>query len=258
MERANTQKRKKTDGKPTKLRIFVLAFAGALFVAMIGVTIRHGLHDFAAASLPLLLSNLALWLIPFACHLWLRRAVSDAALLILELFLFFASFLGSCVRLYDLVFWYDSFVHTAVGYLAALLGLFLLCKLSRAEQQKTALIVLVCVAVSLAVAAIWEMYEFLTDALLSGTAQGTPVETVDGAFVTPVYDTMKDILCNTGGAVAFALHYLLHVWLKKDLGIGWLMRDFTAGKPLADKEGEQTCPSCNTNANNAENDSKNL
>ena len=80
----------------TKLRVFVLAFAGAMFLASIGVTVWHGANGFEAAGLPLLLSNVVLWLIPFACHIWFRRAVSDGVLLIAEIFLFFASFLGSC------------------------------------------------------------------------------------------------------------------------------------------------------------------
>ena len=248
------------------LRVFVLVFAGALFLATIGVTVWHGVHGFKAAGLPLLLSNAALWLIPFVCHFWLRRAVSDGALLIAEVFLFFASFLGSGVRLYDSVWWYDIAMHTVVGYVAALLGLFLVCKLADVNKLRPAFVLLVCAAVSLAVAAVWEIYEFVTDLLLAGNAQGAPVQTVTGGFVVPVNDTMEDILCNTAGAAVFLVHYLLHVCTKKDLGVGFLKRDFTTKKPqptaqnapAAAAQGEKACPSCNTNANSAERSSKNL
>lgn len=262
-KRAERQTKREGERVPcTKLRIFVLAFAGAMFLASIGVTVWHGMHGFEAAGLPLLLSNVVLWLIPFACHIWFRRAVSDGVLLIAEIFLFFASFLGSCVRLYDLIGWYDIAMHSVVGYVAALLGLFFVCKLADVGRLRPAFVLLVCIAVSLAIAAVWEMYEFVTDLWLAGGAQGAPVETVTGDFVVPVNDTMEDILCNTGGALVFAIHYLAHVWSKKDLGIGFFKRDFTTKKraaPLAAPQKEQQeCPSCNTNAPDAGKNSKNL
>lgn len=274
----------------TPLRIFDLIFSGLMLLATAGVTVWHGLNGFESAGPALLLSNLALWLIPFACTVWFRRAVSDGVLLILEIFLFFASFLGSCVRLYDSVNWYDAAVHTVVGYVAALLGLFIVCKLADVNKMRPALVVIVCVAVSLAVAAVWEIYEFVTDLLLAGTAQGTPVETVTGSFVVDVRDTMEDILCNTGGAIVFAIHYLAHLWSKKDLGMRFFKRDFTGTKkaeqpvphantaqkrteqpvppakeettaaelPAPHAKEETECLSCNTHAQNAEKNSKNL
>ena len=261
-KRAERQTKRTGERVPcTKLRVFVLAFAGAMFLASIGVTVWHGANGFEAAGLPLLLSNVVLWLIPFACHIWFRRAVSDGVLLIAEIFLFFASFLGSCVRLYDLIGWYDIAMHSVVGYVAALLGLFFVCILADVGRLRPAFVLLVCIAVSLAIAAVWEMYEFVTDLWLAGGAQGAPVETVTGDFVVPVNDTMEDILCNTGGALVFAIHYLAHVWSKKDLGIGFFKRDFTTKKraaPLAAPQKEQQeCPSCNTNAPDAGKNSKN-
>lgn len=40
-----------------------------------------------------------------------------------------------------------------------------------------------------------------------------------------VLDTDMDMLCHAGGSILFCLHYLIHVFTKKNLGMGTFIKD---------------------------------
>ena len=59
----------------------------------------------------------------------------------------------------------------------------------------------------------------------------------DGNYYRPVTDTMYDVICNTGGAIVFLIHYVVHVCTKKSLLLGAMKKDFSKGKkPEKDAE----------------------
>ena len=140
--------------------------------------------------------------------------------------------------------------------------------------MRPALVVIVCVAVSLAVAAVWEIYEFVTDLLLAGTAQGTPVRDGDRQFRRRRTRHDGGHPLQHGRRDHVAIHYLAHLWSKKDLGMGFFKRDFTGTKkaeqpvphakeettaaelPAPHAKEETECLSCNTHAQNAEKNSR--
>ncbi len=41
---------------------------------------------------------------------------------------------------------------------------------------------------------------------------------------------MYDVICNTGGAIVFLIHYVIHVCTKKSLLLGAMKKDFSKGK----------------------------
>ena len=47
---------------------------------------------------------------------------------------------------------------------------------------------------------------------------------VDANYVS-VQDTDMDMLCHAGGSILFCLHYLIHVFTKKNLGMGAFIKD---------------------------------
>lgn len=211
-------------------RVLLYLFCAAMFAVMIALLIVRCIRDGANAHPEKLIGNAALWLVPVACRLLFRDKVSDLVLWVFCVFAFLASFLGTVMGGYAKVWWYDLAMHTASGYLVSFFGLFLVCKLADVRSLNPALTVIACFAVSVAVAGLWEIFEFVTDLLFDGVAQGYPIESTDGTVFRSVNDTMEDMICGTCGALAFVIHYLAHVFSKKSLLLDTFKRDFTGAE----------------------------
>ena len=71
----------------------------------------------AICTLPLVFT------IPFLVRKVLKINISSCLETIFIVFVFLAQFLGSCVNLYDQVFWYDIFTHFLSGIFSGLIAL---------------------------------------------------------------------------------------------------------------------------------------
>lgn len=212
------------------LRLAVYLISAALFIAMAVIAVRQGMAGWPEEGPAVVLGNAVLWLVPFVLGPLLRRYIGDSLWLLFVVFAFFASFLGTIMRFYENIWWYDLAMHTVFGYIGCLIGLFFACKLADIYALRPLLIALFCFCVSLMFAALWEVFEFAGDLLLGNNAQGDPVQTVTGELFIPVNDTMEDIICNLTGAVLFLLHYGLHRLSRRSLGFCMFMKDFSIGK----------------------------
>ena len=212
------------------LRLAVYLISAALFIAMAVIAVRQGMAGWPEEGPAVVLGNAVLWLVPFVLGPLLRRYIGDSLWLLFAVFAFFASFLGTIMRFYENIWWYDLAMHTVFGYIGCLIGLFFACKLADIYAMRPLLVALFCFCMSLMFAALWEVFEFTGDLLLGNNAQGDPVQTVTGEQFIPVNDTMEDIICNLTGAVLFLLHYGLHRLSRRSLGFYMFMKDFSIGK----------------------------
>ncbi len=200
-------------------RICFLIFCFGMCAVMIGITVVRALRS-ADAGLARNLGNVALWLLP-AVYCLIRKERAELPLLWgYAVFVFLASFLGSVYGFYGRIWWYDLATHTVSGYLLGWVGLFAVCKLADERTLRPAFVLFVCFCASVAGAGLWEIFEFVTDLLFDGTAQGGLLETADGELIRALNDTMEDIICGTVGALAFAAHYLAHVLSGRSLLLG--------------------------------------
>ena len=167
-----------------------------------------------------------MFLLPMAAHLLFGNYVSDFVVTFYVGFLTVASLLGQVLRFNDLFPWYDKFCHFSFGYVGALAGLFIICKLADYKNTRPALVFIVTFCVSMMCAACWEIMEYFSSCFLGQTAQGEPVLTEDGDYIVDITDTMLDIVSNFGGAVLFLVHYALHKATKRSLLIGAVVKDF--------------------------------
>lgn len=221
------------------LRLAVWIASAVMFAVMLTLTIYRVATDTTHGRIAVLISNTLLWLIPFAFRPIFKDGIGDVVYAVFVIFTFLASFLGSVLEFYGSVWWYDLAMHFTFGYLGSIIGLFFICKLEKIENLRPVFVIFVCFAVSIMFAGLWEVFEFTTDVLLDGTAQGFPVELADGTYATLVNDTMEDIICNLCGAVLFAIHYTAHVFSGKSLLLDTMKRDFSkkrAKKTQAEKE----------------------
>ena len=209
------------------LRLAVYIASAVMVTVMLTLTVYRIATDTTHGRIAVLISNTLLWLIPFVFRPIFKDGIGDVIYAVFVILAFLASFLGSVLEFYGSVWWYDLAMHFTFGYLGCIIGLFFVCKLEKVENLRPVFVIFVCFAVSIMFAGLWEVFEFTTDVLLDGTAQGVPVELADGTYATLVNDTMEDIICNLCGAIVFVIHYTAHIFSGKSLLLDTMKRDFS-------------------------------
>lgn len=134
----------------------------------------------------------------------------------LVVFIFLSLFLGSLNGFYLRFWWWDGMLHFASGILAGIVG-FLLVYILNATQAREKLqlnagfIALFSFAFALAVAVIWEIWEFSGDVLFGWASQesGWP-------------DTMGDLIVATCGALIVSS--IGYAWMRRRLRIPFTPR----------------------------------
>ena len=216
---------------PLRLAIFVICGLAACFTFSYFLYIVVSGNDPYNKFMTTLLLTV-MYLLPVPAHFLFGKKISDFVMIFYLAFLTVASLLGQVLRFNDLFRGYDKFCHFTFGYVGSLAGLFILCKLSDIRKLSPVLVAIVVFSVSMMCAACWEIMEFLSSRFLGQTAQGKPQETVGGAMVVDITDTMLDIISNLGGAILFVVHYILHKVTKRSLLMGAFIKDFSAGKEI--------------------------
>lgn len=165
---------------------------------------------------------------PFIIELFIRKRIPNTLLFAYQVYMIIAGIVGAVYDIYYEVYWYDMFVHTLMGFIAAMLGIFVLSKCTDYKKLNVLTVVLFCFTFSLAVELVWELLEWFCDLYLGQTAQG-------GVFpgdVPLVTDTMQDILCNFSGTVLFILYFIIGKFSKVSFGVKSIENQLTGGECL--------------------------
>lgn len=242
------------------MRWVTYAICAAMFFVMIGITIYQAAANILEENIFVMIGNVLIWLVPFAARPVFKDHVGDGVYLFFAVYVFFASFLGTVMRFYVNIWWYDLLIHTLFGYVGCVVGLFAACKLCDIKKISPAFAAVFCVAFSMMLAALWEIMEYLGDQWLGNDAQGNS-HWVDGILMRNVKDTMEDIICHTCGSIVFALHYIAHVLSKKSLLLDALKADFSKGKkqrpaPAEEQAGTSAQPIADCRAEGSESAAK--
>ena len=194
-----------------------------------------------------LMTGLLLW-VPIAVERIAKHRFSFTQHLAFIILLAGGALAGSVFYLFYLTDWYDCFMHVVAGYVLMIFLLTLHCKkLTEIEEgglndKKSALsCTLTLLLASLGTACLWELIEFMGDMLFGQTSQGVIPDGVremiaeqgytgvranwEAIKYVSVRDTDLDMLCHAGGSIVFCIHYLVHVFAKKNLGMGFLVSD---------------------------------
>ena len=113
------------------------------------------------------------------------------------IYIFLAQVLSLYFGLYSVTSFYDKAMHLLSGVLCAAFALVLLRSFSL-EKTKIAFRVIFFIAITLAVAVLWEFFEFFGDNILHRNAQ---------RIQTGVTDTMLDMLCAFVGGSIYSIFY---------------------------------------------------
>ena len=114
--------------------------------------------------------------------------------LLTVLFVFASLFLGEVRSYYERFWWWDALLHTWAGLLTGLLGFVLVYVLNREQRAGLTLspffVGLFSFAFSMAIGAVWEIFEFAMDGLFGLNMQKSGL-----------VDTMWDLIVNMAGAL---------------------------------------------------------
>ena len=165
--------------------------------------------------------TLACYMAPLLIQLIFKIRISPSLYTFYLVYVTLAGFCGSCLYMYKSIPFTDKVVHTVWGYIACLIGLYLICRTKEISNLKPITIVFIFLGVSMATASVWEVVEFASDHLLNQTSQGIPVE-----GIVSVTDTMTDIICHLAGSIVFTIHYLIDRLTHKNIGITSIINDF--------------------------------
>lgn len=186
-------------------------------------------------SKPLVYAELlAAALLPFAFPVY--GAVSKKPLpLVLPVaaavFVFFASDLGSGLEFYEEIYCWDLIMHGVSGLLCSLFVFVLLMRWNGDKLNPAGCMVIIFVF-TMGVAALWEVWEYVTDCITGNDAQHVAESIASGK--SPVADTMEDIMIAMAGSAVFFISLLA------DKFNGWLLYGKLCGfKGFAPRDGER-------------------
>lgn len=113
------------------------------------------------------------------------------------LFIFLAHFLGVICELYNLIYWFDKFVHFLSGIVSSCGAIYLL--VSFKKNKNLTFDVIFIIAITLLVASTWEVFEYLCSYYLNVDPQKVAL--------TGVSDTMGDIIVAYLGSILVSMCY---------------------------------------------------
>lgn|SRR5574344_1602735 len=125
------------------------------------------------------------------------------------IFIVFAQVLGSLMKFYDNVYCFDKVVHFLSGFLSAFVGIYLLTVLKKYDRKTILFNSLFIIFTSLAVASLWEIFEFSCDTFLGNDAQRV--------IATGVNDTMIDIIVALLASIIVSITYIYEEKNNKNL-----------------------------------------
>ncbi|MCM1371104.1 MAG: DUF2238 domain-containing protein [Clostridium sp.] len=171
--------------------IILLAWLINIISLVLKITTEYEVNILVCIALSIIV------ILPKFLRKWVR--ISDLLEFILLIFIFFAGEIGSVLKVYGIIYWYDSFTHFISGILTAFLGLVILNRFKKYDDKELWNVFFIIIF-TLSIAATWEIFEFTSDNLLGGDAQRV--------IETGVADTMKDIICALIGSILFSVGYL--------------------------------------------------
>jgi hypothetical protein len=173
-----------------------------LIIVTIAVSCILGFNNIISGDLYnvlITLSILPVMLMPRILRKWFKLKIDPAFEMIYIIFIFFAHFLGSVLKLYNLITWYDGVMHLLSGMLVPFAAIVILISFKQYNPKKLWFNIVFIIVFNLAIAALWEFNEFIFDNLFNKDAQRV--------IATGVNDTMKDMIAAFLGSILFCIMY---------------------------------------------------
>ncbi len=142
-----------------------------------------------------------LTLVPTILNKMLKYKLSNGIILIYLLFIIFSVILGSLFNFYDYIPIYDKILHFVTGILSSLFAIIILKNFGKYGDKSIGFNLIFMLAITCAIALLWEVFEYISDYLFSGNAQRH--------IETGVHDTMQDMISSLVGFIIFTIFYIV-------------------------------------------------
>lgn len=146
-------------------------------------------------------------LVPTMVRKILHLKISYTMELVYLLFIIFGHFIGSILGIYNEIPHYDKIMHTLSGVLTSFVALIVLNNINQYKFKNVIFNIVFMIVFSLAVAGIWEIFEFTSDILFQADAQRVAISGVN--------DTMLDMIVALFGSVLVCIEYGIEVCTHK-------------------------------------------
>ncbi len=145
-------------------------------------------------------SIIPVMLLPYIIEYIFKIKINEPIIFIYLIFVILAHFFGTILDFYKQFYMYDKIVHTLSGVMSSFLALVILHKLKMYNKKNLLFNIIFIIAIALAIASLWEIYEFTFDNIFGKDAQRV--------LKTGVGDTMTDIIVALIGSFWVSLMYL--------------------------------------------------
>ncbi|WP_069997422.1 hypothetical protein [Cellulosilyticum sp. I15G10I2] len=156
----------------------------------------------------LLIGSLLLTFIPEIFTKISNVKITMTGRVVYTVFIFGTQWLGTYLRLYDSLIWWDIMLHFSSGILLGYVGLLILLWIDKEgvveKNIRFRVIILFSFLVSVSGAVFWEIMEFLADTIFGSNTQ-----------LGSLQDTMEDMVFGTLGAILFVIYMYLASHKKK-------------------------------------------
>lgn len=235
---------KNLNKKDRALRITNYVLSGFVIASCIAMMIIHLVNGDPNKRVSACLMTALCVFIPYLIELVTNQRLGNSTIMAFLIFVFVSSFIGSAVGVFKHNDIFDKVCHTCFGYFGCYIGLLLASKMVDIKNHPWHAFI-ICFLFVMAGASLWEIFEFTGDTFFGGTAQGAKIN-----GITPVTDTMLDIVVTFAGSMLFLLHYAIHIFSKKNLLIDSFVannntairdrqKEFKAGDEQESQEEEQ-------------------
>lgn len=146
-------------------------------------------------------------LVPTMVRKILHLKISYTMELVYLLFIIFGHFIGSILGIYNEISHYDKIMHTLSGVLTSFIALIILNNINQYKFKNVIFNIVFMIVFSLAVAGIWEIFEFTSDILFQADAQRVAISGVN--------DTMLDMIVALFGSILVCIEYGIEVCTHK-------------------------------------------
>lgn len=127
--------------------------------------------------------------------------ISEGLNLIYIIFIFMAHFLGVTCDFYSKIYWFDKFAHFLSGVITSFVAIYILVKFKK--DKNIFFDILYIIAITLMIASLWEIFEYLSSYYFGVDPQKV--------IVTGVNDTMGDLIVAFLGSILVSICYYFEI-----------------------------------------------
>ena len=175
--------------KKINITLILIAIIGSLYY----VFIRDNNIVLILKDSSIILSISALYIVQKIFKIRINEYIN----LVYIIFIFMAHFLGVICELYNYIYWFDKFVHFLSGIVTSFVAIYLLIIFKKNKNMFFDLLFII--AITLMVASLWEVFEYLSSYYFGVDPQK--------AVTTGVSDTMGDIIVAFLGSILVSICY---------------------------------------------------